>query len=450
MSEALSPNTKAILLLTAPLIAGRGKQSIDLLSPTEYQRLALRLRELGGQPADLLVPGANQFLDACDRIIEQARLKRLLARGFLLSQAVERWQARAIWVVSRADPAYPQRLKVRLKEDSPALLYGCGEKTILGSGGLAVVGSRNADEGLIEYTLRIGRLAASAHQTVVSGGARGIDQAAMRGALDAGGRVVGVLADGLENTAMNREHRQFLQEQQLVLISPYDPNAGFNVGHAMQRNKVIYALADAALVVNADLNKGGTWAGAIEQLTKLRLVPLYVRSTDEASNGLDALRRMGAERWPNPEDRDGLGAALAPPVSSLSILPDQNELSFASQPTDTKASSQHEANIPATTTTAMRERPGDDPEFEAAEELFRTVRGLVLRIVREPKKAAEVALALGVTERQAEQWLKRLSEEGVLAKDKKPIRYSICQTSLFRGEVLRETAATTKRRGSGE
>ena len=59
------------------------------------------------------------------------------------------------------------------------------------------------------------------------------------------------------------------------------PRAGFNVGHAMQRNKLIYALADAALVVSADFNKGGTWAGAIEQLEQLNYVPVYVRSTGE-------------------------------------------------------------------------------------------------------------------------------------------------------------------------
>jgi predicted Rossmann fold nucleotide-binding protein DprA/Smf involved in DNA uptake len=83
----------------------------------------------------------------------------------------------------------------------------------------------------------------------VSGGARGIDQAAMRGALEAGGKVTGVLADSLEKTAMNRDHRSMLMEGQLVLVSPYDLSAGFNVGNAMQRNKLIYAFADAALVV---------------------------------------------------------------------------------------------------------------------------------------------------------------------------------------------------------
>jgi predicted Rossmann fold nucleotide-binding protein DprA/Smf involved in DNA uptake len=113
---------------------------------------------------------------------------------------------------------------------------------------------------------------------------------------------------------MKREHRNLLLEDRLVLISPYDPSAGFNVGHAMQRNKLIYALADAALVVSADLGKGGTWAGATEQLEKLHLVPVFVRTTDEASAGLDALAKKGALPWPDPLDADGMNAAIATPA----------------------------------------------------------------------------------------------------------------------------------------
>ena len=263
-------------------------------------------------------------------MIDRPRLERLLDRGFLLGQAVERWQARAIWVVSRTDRAYPRRLKARLKEDSPPILYGCGDAGILETGGLAVVGSRKVD-ALIEFTVRIGRLAASAGCTLVSGGARGVDQAAMRGALESGGRVAGVLADGLEGAVMKRENRNLLLDGRLVLVSPYDPDAGFNVGHAMQRNKVVYALSDAALVVNAVVDKGGTWAGAVQQLERLHLVPVYVRSTGETSSGLAALRDRGALPWPNPEDAEGLSAALrAKAVPEPSGSP-QCELSFAAQ-----------------------------------------------------------------------------------------------------------------------
>lgn len=277
MTLTLSPNTQAILLLSAPLIVGRGVTSSELLTPGEYKRLARFLRDHKRQPADLLTTEAESLLQECHTVVDSNRLKRLLERGFLLSQAMERWQARAIWVISRADACYPKRLKMHLKEDAPALLYGCGEFRMLDSGGLAVVGSRNVDDELIQYTEGIGRLAADAGRALVSGGARGVDLAAMRGALEAGGKAVGILADSLERAAMNRDNRNHLMEGRLVLISPYDPSAGFNVGHAMNRNKLIYALADAALVVNADLQKGGTWAGRLNSWRNCILYPsMYV------------------------------------------------------------------------------------------------------------------------------------------------------------------------------
>lgn len=328
MSETLSLNTKAILLLTAPLIVGRvrNKETAALLTPAEYAKLASYLQETGKQPADLLGQGADQLLEDCRCIPGYDRLRRLLDRGFLLSQAVERWHARGIWVVSRADDAYPQKLKTRLRRHSPILLYGCGDSENLHNGGLAVVGSRHVNNSLVEYTQGIGRLAARDRRTLISGAAKGVDQAAMRGALEADGKVAGVLADGLERMVMNREHRNLLLDEQLTLVSPYDPNASFNVGHAMQRNKVIYALSDAALVVNAELNKGGTWAGAREQLETLRLVPIYVRSTGEASTGLEALKGMGALPWPNPAEPEGLEAILHSPASETPAFSAQGEL----------------------------------------------------------------------------------------------------------------------------
>lgn len=189
MMPVISANTQAILLLTAPLIAGRGTSSPDLLAPGEYKRFARHLRNIQHQPSDLLSPDAVDLLRACQPVIEESRLQRLLGRGFLLSQVIERWQTRAIWVVSRADADYPRRLKGRLREDAPAVLYGCGDISLLETGGLAVVGSRHVDDSLLEYTMAVGRLAARAGRTLVSGGAKGIDQAAMRGALDVTSRI---------------------------------------------------------------------------------------------------------------------------------------------------------------------------------------------------------------------------------------------------------------------
>lgn len=453
MSEPLSLNTKAILLLTAPLIAGPGKREkpVDLLAPREYTRLALSLQEEGRQPAELLTSDVNQLPGGCRDLFDKDRLKRLLDRGFLLSQAVERWQTRAMWVVSVADDAYPRKLKTRLKKESPALLYGCGDGDILNTGGLAVVGSRNANDWLVEYTHEIGRLTAQARRTMISGAARGIDQAAMRAALEAGGKVAGVLADGLERTVMNREHRNLLLEGSLVLISPYDPNAGFSIGHAMQRNKVIYALADAALVVNADVQKGGTWAGAAEQLEKLHLVSIYVRSTGQPSKGLEALKAKGAIPWPDPKNADDFEETLRADVPKTPAFPSQSELSFDVQQKPLKPALSRD-----TASTKMVDRTvhvSPDPTLNPAEKLYQAVRSLIVGILAQPKKASDVAEELGVNKRQADQWIQRLVAEGVLEKcikPIKPVRYVVRPDGLFGEKRSTETTADAEPTGHGK
>lgn len=461
MTLVLSPNTQAILLLTAPLIAGRGTASPDLLSPSEYKRLARHLREIQRQPADLVSPGAAEILRACQPVIDESRLQKLLGRGFLLSQVIERWQARAIWVVSRADSEYPRRLKARLREDAPPVIYGCGDMSLLDSGGLAVVGSRHVDDTLIDYTMSVGRLAARAGRMLVSGGAKGIDQAAMRGALEAGGKVCGVLADSLEKTTMNREHRNLLLDGQLVLISPYDPSAGFNVGHAMQRNKLIYAFADASLVVSSDLNKGGTWAGAIEQLDKLKFVPVFVRSMGESSAGLDGLRKKGALLWPNPQEVDSLNAVFnvaaptpmaspqvgfalfsndesspadamtAAPVSQSGCEPCAS-VDVISHAQPSAAASEEPSPVPPEAVASISEA-NESPQSEStpAEALFSAVRTAIQQLLSAPMKETEVAAALDVSNAQAKAWLQRMLDEGVLEKQKKPAGYIIKQKRLF-------------------
>jgi DNA processing protein len=447
MMPPLSPNTKAILLLTAPLIVGRSSTTSDLLSPGEYKRLARRLCEIQCEPADLLMAKSADGLQAYGSVVDIERLRRLLGRGFQLSQAVERWQTRAIWVVSRSDPEYPQRLKERLRGDAPALLYGCGELGLLNDGGLAVVGSRQVHDDLLDYTMAIGRLAARAGKSVISGGAKGIDQAAMRGALEAGGQVCGVLADSLEKQALVREHRNMLLDGHLTLVSPYDPNAGFNVGTAMQRNKLIYALADASLVVSSDINKGGTWAGAIEQLDKFKFAPVYVRSMGEPSPGLDALRRKGARAWPNPDTAEALEELLIAAVG----VPSQGDLSFfstkATDHTSQVASASSEPHIPsggapaaptaaiADTVTQPTSSPAEkatEPAEAPGEVLFAAVRELILRLLSEHQmKDAEIANALQVSKGQAKDWLDRLVEDRVLEKKRKPAVYMLKEGTLL-------------------
>ena len=388
-TNGLSANTTAILLLTAPLVVSNRGPRVQVLTAGEYRKLRPCLASVQSEPADLLEPGADRLLAHCGAVVDEIRLRSLLNRGFLLSQAVERWHTRGIWVVSRADAAYPPLLKKRLKNDAPSVLYGCGVQEIMYSRSLAVVGSREVTEPLIDYTWRNASLIARAGLTIVSGGARGVDRAAMNGALEAGGRVAGVLPGDLERAVMNREHRNLLMEERLVLLSPFDPSLRFTVAQAMQRNKVIYALAEAGLVVNADFSRGGTWAGAVEQLRKY-FVPVFVRSTGDPSEGLTALQGRGARPWPEPEAPEAISEILGRCCSPHEHIPDSVELIAGADAGPTERQAAPDPAAPSS----------QAPEY--ARLLFRDVASYVGSICAEPRRVEHVALELGVPKTMAQ------------------------------------------------
>ena len=81
MSAPLTPNTQAILLLTAPLIIGRSDENSELLTLSEYNRLARLLREKQKQPADLIGSGAGETTGICAAVFGRERLEILLGRS---------------------------------------------------------------------------------------------------------------------------------------------------------------------------------------------------------------------------------------------------------------------------------------------------------------------------------------------------------------------------------
>ena len=320
MTWSLLPNTKAILLLTSPLRAGGKRDATERLGLRDYRKLEEYLRGREREPADLMLGDPEEVLGEnppCDI----GKIKSLLRRGGRLAAAVDHWSTRAIWVISHFDEDYPHCFHTRLPASYPLLLYGCGDRSLLNRGGLAVVGPRQAGDEALEFAKWTGGLTARSGFPLISGGARGVDRGAMTGALEAGGQAVGVLAGKLEKEIMTRDRRDWIADEQMLMVSSYDPGAGFHPGAAMGRNKLIYNLADAALAVEADPEGGGTRAGAMNQLEANRKqpdrrVPVYVR--DAPSPGLDSLRENGAQTWPDPETADELKTILygatAPPV----------------------------------------------------------------------------------------------------------------------------------------
>ena len=422
MQTEISENTKAILLLTGQLIQGGGRADAKPLTAGEYNKLAQWLHKAGRQPADLLSIERHEDLHDLPADMDPVRIGMLLKQWLALGLAVEFWQKRSIWVMSRADPAYPVYLKRKLREQAPALLYGCGSPSLLHTGGLVVEGSRNARERALACARQFGYLAGEAGQTVISGGARGVDRAAMDGALEAGGSAIGVLADRLENAVLRQRHREPLRDGRLTLVSSFDPSVRFQTWNAMARNKVIYALGDAGLVVDTAYGKGGTWSGAVEQLEKFRSAPIYVFADGETKEGIRALQSKGALPWPNPTSPEEMAGILGNVQTRDSGVPSSLKLGFeASVDLEVNSvTSREDSSVPIGDVDGGALTNLPSPK----ESLWITVTDLIEgECKEEAKSASAIRVALGTEKGQTDVWLKRLVEEGRLEKKARPVRY---------------------------
>ena len=197
-----------------------------------------------------------------------ARVVALLDQATGMAFELERLDQAGISVLTPVDEPYPKRLVKRLGTSAPVLLYAAGAVELLSEPGVGVVGSRDVTPEGADVAGAAAVLAARLGMPLVSGGARGVDQTAMNAAFEADGAVVGVLAESLTRKLRGPDIRRAIHEGRTVLCTPYSPAAPFSVGNAMGRNKLIYALSDLTLVVAAEVESGGTWAGAAETLRR--------------------------------------------------------------------------------------------------------------------------------------------------------------------------------------
>lgn len=296
---SMTHDSQAILLLCSQLglIAGGDHKALTL---RDWNPLAKRLQSAGMRPGDLLGMTAGDMMSRLDVAPEEAlRYEFLLQRGGALAIELERLEALGILVLTRADKHYPARYRQRLKEAAPAVLFYAGDPALLGQPGIAVVGSRRLDDVGKACAEFVGNACGLSGQVLYSGGAKGVDTISMDAALQSRGTAVGVLANSLETAIRHPEYRAALGRGDLCFVTPYSPNAPFSVGTAMGRNRLIYTLADYAIVVASDAEKGGTWAGATDAL-KAKWLPVFILEHQGMPEGNKALIKKGGFPLPYP------------------------------------------------------------------------------------------------------------------------------------------------------
>ncbi|GAB3653747.1 hypothetical protein GCM10027589_12090 [Actinocorallia lasiicapitis] len=167
---------------------------------------------------------------------------------------IEAWEGDGIKVISLADDEYPERLRGVF--DRPALLFARGE-TRKDDLGVAVVGSRNVSEHGVGITEELARGLVKRDLTVVSGLAAGVDSAAHRAAIEAGGRTVAFIGTGIRRhyPPQNRDlHREVAEHG--AVFSQFWPDQTHDKTTFPQRNGAMSGYSLATIIVEATERSG--------------------------------------------------------------------------------------------------------------------------------------------------------------------------------------------------
>lgn len=213
-----------------------------------------------------------------------------------LDEASAEWEKlrdKGVQMFSFTDQRYPKKLLSI--HNFPPILYAWGNTALLDITGIGICGSRHASSDGLRHARRFGLFSAKLHLTLVSGYAGGTDTEAHLGALEGKGNTIMVLADGIANLRVKTAFRDFDNLSERVLfLSQFRPTQRWIVGTAMERNKVICALADGLVIVEAGAS-GGTLNTGRECLhQKKSLWVIHYQTPKETASGNDILIREGA------------------------------------------------------------------------------------------------------------------------------------------------------------
>jgi len=274
----LTGGERGFLLLTSSL----GDPERKPLTISQFRILAKRATGMEGSaisreiiPEDLVNLGYDRSM--ARRIVqllaEGERLDRYLLKG-------KRWDCVPL---TRVSGGYPVQVRHRLGLDAPGCLWTKGDTGLLNTQMVSLVGSRDLSEPNRCFAETVGRETARQGFTLVSGNARGADRVAQDACLEAGGRVISVVADALEKYPV-RKNMLYLSEE------GYD--LSFSAARALSRNRVIHTLGYITLVAQCGLETGGTWDGTVKNLQN-NWSPVFC--FDDGSQASAGLAQYGAK-----------------------------------------------------------------------------------------------------------------------------------------------------------
>ena len=282
------------------------------LVPGVGPRTRQALLERFGSPEAVLAAGPSELREV-PGVGPKLTGRILAATEIDAEEEIAVCREHGIRILTETDESYPRLL--REIPDPPGVLFVAGTIEPQDALAVAIVGTRHASQYGLRQAERLAGSLARAGLTIVSGLARGIDAAAHRGALAAGGRTLAVLASGVLSI-YPPEHAKLAQEVVAsgALLSEAPSRAEPLSGAFPQRNRIISGLSLGAVIVEAGDRSGAliTARHAMEQGREVFAVP--GRVDERAARGCHRLIRDGAKLV---ETADDVLEELGPLVESL-------------------------------------------------------------------------------------------------------------------------------------
>jgi DNA processing protein len=235
-----------------------------------------------------------------------------------LSHQADSLSSRGVYAVLRGDALYPDSLIVKGRSSAPILLCH-GNPDLLNSEGIGMCGSRAASELGLKAAAACGEEVSNRKLSVISGYAKGVDTATHLAALRTGGSTVIVLAEGFDHFRVKKVFSDDFDLRRVLVISQFAPSQPWLAHAAMTRNKVIFGLGRALVVVEAG-ERGGTLAAG-EGALKIGRPVFVLNFGKETPAGNSILLQQGGTSVKSREELGRILELRPRPTSLQTALP---------------------------------------------------------------------------------------------------------------------------------
>lgn len=316
----------AYWLTVAFRLEGEPRRAINGLVLTADRKAQLGLLDLVRMLPEARPRDIEKYAPTLDRLLE--------AEGKVTAQAfvIDRMLSLGCRLIPITDRTYPPHLAHRIGPDrAPTVLTAAGREDVWKTAGIAISGSRKSGSAGLAFARAAGRAVAEAGEVVVCGLAAGVDREALEGALEAGGRVLGIAPEGLFHSRWLS--RREIDEGRLTIVSEFAPDDRWTPGRAMARNRTIAGFSSALVIADCVASGGTTDQLDVHRAAGLKV---YVRRGPGEGALVDELCRRpgvtplfwsgGPATWP-PLEKDTTAPAHSQEVEcTVTLSPERVQI----------------------------------------------------------------------------------------------------------------------------